>query len=306
MRMMRNPERTDPCALVLGMFDGVHRGHQALFLRGAELGKELGVPVAVCTFEPHPLAVLRPDLRLERLTTPLERAQWMALCGVDLLCVHDFTRALADLEPEAFLDRLQAVYRPAALICGYNYTFGRGGAGDGDLLKRYAQRHGVRAEVIPAVEIGGEPVSSTRVRNVLLTGDVSEAARLMGHAYTLSGPVVHGKHMGHVLGFPTANVAWPEGKVMPAYGVYACGLTVEEKTMRAVVNVGRHPTLPEGGVTVEAYVLGESPDLYGKRARVTFLRRLRPERAFPDTEALKEQIARDREQAEAFFRDAER
>lgn len=306
MRMTYNPVGTDPCVLVLGMFDGVHLGHQALFCRAEEMADAWGIPVTVCTFEPHPLAVLRPKFRPKRLTTPLERAQQMALCGVDWLCVHDFTRSVADLEPEEFLDRIRDIYNPAALVCGYNYTFGRRGAGDGELIQRYAEAHDIWAAVIPAVEIDGEPVSSTRVRKVLQQGDVEEAARLMGHAYTLSGPVVHGKHMGHVLGFPTANVAWPKDKVIPGFGVYACRLTAEGQTMRAVVNVGCHPTLPEGGVTVEAYALEECPDLYGKRARVTFLKRLRAEQTFPDAEALKAQIRRDRLQAEIYFDETDR
>ncbi len=305
MRLMHNPERTEPCVLVLGMFDGVHRGHQALFLRARELAARDALPVTVCTFEPHPLAVIRPELSPERLTTPLERAQWMGLCGVDRVCVHDFTREVADREPEAFLERIRAIYRPAAIICGYNYTFGRRGAGNGDLLTAWAKEKAIRAEVVPAVEIGGEPVSSTRIRGLLSRGDVGEAARLLGHAYTLAGPVVHGKGLGHTLGFPTANVGVPAGKVLPAFGVYACGLTVGDRTLRAMVNVGRQPTLPSGGVTVEANILGENPDLYGQTVRVTFLRRLRGERPFPDSDALVRQLTCDRAQTEAFFRGAE-
>lgn len=301
MRWIRDPERTEPCVLVLGMFDGVHRGHQALLERGLALAREKGVPLTVCTFEPHPLEVLRPDIAPPRLTTPLERARRMAECGADILCVCAFTRALADSEPGAFLDRMAHVFRPVYAICGYNFSFGRGGRGDGAMLAAYAAEHGFGAEVIPAVEIGGEPVSSTRIRLLIQQGEVSEAARLMGDAYSLTGRVEHGKRMGHRLGFPTVNVAVPRHKVMPAYGVYCCGLTVSGAEYPSVVNVGRHPTLPEGHVTVEAHALRPLPELYGEMARVRFLRFLRPERTFPDTEALSRQIAQDTARAEAFF-----
>ncbi len=301
MGWIRDPEQTEPCVLVLGMFDGVHRGHQALLTRGMALAGEQGVPLTVCTFEPHPLEVLRPDIAPPRLTTPLERARRMAECGVDVLCVCAFTRTVADLEPEAFLERMASVFRPVYVICGYNFSFGRGGRGNGAMLLDFAAAHGFRAEVIPAVEIGGEPVSSTRIRALVRDGNVSEAARLLGDAYSIAGRVEHGKRMGHRLGFPTVNVAVPANKVMPAYGVYCCGLTLEGREVPAVVNIGRHPTLPEGAVTIEAHALAPLPETYGEMARVRLLRFLRPEQTFADTEALSAQIARDTEAARTFF-----
>ncbi len=301
MRWIRDPERTDPCVLVLGMFDGVHRGHQALLERGLETARRAGVPLTVCTFEPHPLEVLRPDIAPPRLTTPLERARRMAECGADILCVCAFTRALADSEPADFLDRMTAVFRPVHAICGYNFSFGRGGRGNGAMLAAYAARHGFGADVIPAVEIAGEPVSSTRIRLLVQSGEVGEAARLLGDAYSIAGRVEHGRRIGHRLGFPTVNVAMPAHKVIPAYGVYCCGLTVGGTEYPAVVNVGRHPTLPGGHATIEAHALRALPEFYGEMARVRFLRFLRPERTFPDTDALKAQIALDRARAAAFF-----
>ncbi len=301
MRWIRDPASTDPCVLVLGMFDGVHRGHQALLERGLEAAGERGVPLTVCTFEPHPLEVLRPDIAPPRLTNPLERARRMAECGADVLCVFGFTRETADMEPEDFLDRMTDIFHPVHAICGYNFSFGRRGRGDGEMLVRYAQAHGFGAEVIPAVEIGGEPVSSTRIRLLVQEGRISEAARLLGEAYAITGRVAHGKRMGHRLGFPTVNVTVPPHKVMPAFGVYCCGLTVDGAEHPAVVNVGRHPTLPEGPVTIEAHALRPLPELYGEMARVRFLRFLRPEQVSPDTEALSRRIAADSAEAEAFF-----
>lgn len=301
MRIMRNPAHTEPCVLVLGMFDGVHRGHQALLMAGGEQAEKLGLPLNVCTFEPHPLAVLRPKAAPPLLTTLTERAQLMAGFGVDNLCVTTFTPALASQPPEDFMADMVSKYQPKHVVCGFNFTFGSLGAGNGESLRAYGKCHGFEVTVVPEVILGGETVSSTRIRGLLGAGQLHEATRLMGHAYTLSGRVEDGKHIGRTMGFPTANVTIPRGKVLPAYGVYACWLQTEENTYPAVVNVGRHPTLPEGGVTVEAYVLDKSLTLYGRKVRLTFLEFQRPERRFSDIEALKKRIGKDVEDARNYF-----
>ena len=302
MRIVRDPVQMPPCVLVLGMFDGVHRGHQALLTAGRRLGKALGLPVTVCAFEPHPLAVLRPDAAPPRLTTLTERARLMAESGVDALCVTAFTAARAEQEPEAFLDELAQVYRPAAVVCGFNFTFGRGGRGNSELLCAYGESRGFEVSVVPEVMLLGETVSSTRIRRLLSMGALDEATALLGHLYTLTGRVGPGKHIGRTMGFPTANVTPPPGKALPAFGVYACRMEAEGRTYPAVVNVGRHPTLPEGGVTVEAYVLNTRLSLYGKKVRLTFMNYLRPERRFESVEALREQIACDTRDAQRYFR----
>ncbi|MBQ6173670.1 MAG: bifunctional riboflavin kinase/FAD synthetase [Clostridia bacterium] len=301
MRWIRDPAQTPPCVLVLGMFDGVHRGHQALLERGMKLARERRVPLTVCTFEPHPMEVLRPDLAPRRLTTPIERARLMAAFGADVLAEIRFTRTLADLEPEAFLADMTARFRPPAVVCGYNFSYGRDGRGDGDSLSAWASAHGFLAEIVPAVCDGGKPVSSTRIRGCLSAGDVAEAARLLGHDYSLTGPVQHGKRQGRTMGFPTVNVRIPPHKILPSYGVYACTVTYRGAEHPGIVNVGRHPTLPEGGVTVEAHILDDAPDLYGETVRVTFLRHLRPEKPFRSKEELTAQIAHDKAEALDFF-----
>ena len=301
MRWIRDPQSLGPCVLVLGMFDGVHRGHQALLERGLEIAENKALPLVVCTFEPHPLEVLRPDLAPKRLTTPLERAALMASCGADILVEMRFTRELADLEPEDFLADIAARFHPDTVVCGYNFTFGRSGRGDGAFLLEKAAAFRFDVEIVPAVCVAGKVVSSTRIRGCLAAGDVSEAARLLGHTYTLTGAVEHGKQQGRTMGFPTANVGIPHRKQLPAYGVYACGLRYRSEEHPGIVNVGRHPTLPEGGVTVEAHILDESPDLYGEPVCVSFLRYLRPEKPFRSKEELTEQLKHDRQQACQFF-----
>ncbi len=301
MRILRNPASAGPCVLVLGMFDGVHRGHGRLLARGAELARAAKLPLTVCTVEPHPLRVLRPQAAPPLLTTLTERAGIMAGFGVNQLCVMDFTRARADQTAEDFMAEMVRVYRPRWVVCGFNYTFGRGGAGDGETLRAYGEAHGFDVCVMPEVDIDGRAVSSTRIRGLLTAGHVAEANRLLGYAYTLAGRVVNGKHVGRTMGFPTANVAMSPDKLLPAFGVYACWLRAEGAIYPAVVNVGRHPTLPEGQVTVEAYALDECLQLYGKKVRLTFLRFLRPERRFDGVGDLRRQIARDAEDCRAFF-----
>lgn len=305
MRIVRDPAQMPPCVLVLGMFDGVHRGHQALLSAGRSLGQSLRLPVTVCAFEPHPLAILKPEAAPPRLTTLTERARLMAENGVDALCVTAFTAARANQEPEAFLDELMRIYRPAAVVCGFNFTFGRGGRGNGELLRAYGQAHGFDVSVVPKVTLLGDTVSSTRIRRLLSSGALDEAVALLGHPYTLTGRVAGGKQIGRTMGFPTANVTPPRNKALPAFGVYVCRMETERQAYPAVVNVGRHPTLPEGGVTVEAYALHEHLTLYGKKVRLTFLRFLRPERRFESVEALRAQIARDTQDAQRYFQATE-
>lgn len=301
MRILRDPAQCGPCVLVLGMFDGVHRGHGALLTRGRELADQTGLPLHVCTFEPHPLRVLKPEASPPLLTTLTERARRMADYGVDALCVTRFTPAVAQESPAAFMSALNAVYRPRWVVCGFNYTFGRGGVGDGEALKDFGKQHGFRVCVVPEVVIDGDTVSATRIRRLLAQGDIPAVTRLMGRPYALSGRVMDGKHIGRTLGFPTANVQVNPHKALPAFGVYACWLQAEGQVYPAVVNIGRHPTLPAGQVTVEAHVIDRCLNLYGKKVRLALLAHLRPERCFDGVDALRSQITRDADEARAFF-----
>lgn len=302
MKIVRDPQRLTPCVVVLGMFDGVHRGHQALLMRGGELAQEMGFPLAVCCFEPHPLRVLAPEKAPPLLMTLPEKARVMQSFGVDTLCITTFDRGRAAQEPEDFMAELVEIYAPVVVVCGFNFTFGRGGAGNGKLLREYGRKHGFRTVIVPEVIIDGETVSSTRIRRLLASGEIPVVNRLQGHAYTLSGRVENGKQLGRTMGFPTANVAISRHKALPAFGVYACWLEKADGAYHpAVVNVGRHPTLPEGAVTVEAHVLDGHPELYGQHVRLSFLKHQRPEIRFEDVEALKAQMTRDAEDARAYF-----
>ena len=303
MKILRDPKRLTPCVLVLGMFDGVHRGHQALLMRGGELAQEMDFPLCVLSFEPHPLRVLAPHKAPPLLNTLPEKARIMQSFGVDYLSITTFNRARADQSPEDFMEEMVAVYAPVVVVCGFNFTFGKGGTGTGKMLREYGKKHGFRTVVVPEVIVDGETVSSTRIRRVLAEGDIPTVNRLLGTGYTLSGKVEGGKQLGRTMGFPTANVALPKHKALPAFGVYDCWLETADGAFHpAVVNVGRHPTLPEGNVTVEAHVITEEAiDLYGQHVRLSFMRFQRPEQRFDSKDALQEQITRDVEEAKAYF-----
>jgi len=303
MKIQRDPKRMPPCVLVLGMFDGVHRGHQALLMRGGELAQEMNFPLCVMSFEPHPLRVLAPEKAPPLLNTLPEKARIMQSFGVDELCITTFDQARADQSPEDFMAEMVATYAPVVVVCGFNFTFGKGGKGTGKMLREYGKKHGFRTVIVPEVIVEGETVSSTRIRKVLAEGDIPMVNRLLGTGYTLSGKVEIGKQLGRTMGFPTANVHIPKHKALPAFGVYDCWLeTADGAYHPAVVNVGRHPTLPEGHVTVEAHVLTDEPiDLYGQHVRLSFMRYQRAEIRFASKDELQTQITRDVEEARAYF-----
>ena len=302
MEVIFNPSDIGPCVLVLGMFDGVHRGHQELFMQGGERANALHVPLVVSTFEPHPMDVLFPERAPKRLTTLEERAEIMSGYGVDMLCVDTFTREVAATAPQDFLESMTRTFHPRCVVCGYNYSFGSRGLGRPEDIRDYGAEQGYETLVVPPVEIAGEPVSSTRIRRELEAGRIQMVSQLLGHAYTISGVVENGKHLGRTMGFPTANIAYDPCKALPNYGVYIgylrCG---DGRAMESIMNIGRHPTLPDGPVTVEVHVLRGSPDLYGQKATVTLMDAVRPEKQFASVEELTEQMARDKEEAAAWF-----
>ena len=218
---------------------------------------------------------------------------------------NDYTRAFADLSPEGFLDYLQDRYDVAGLAAGFNYTFGKFGAGTARTLKELGERHGFQVFIAEPVLLDGEPVSSTRIRTLVNEGQMERAGALLGRPYTLSGPVVSARRIGHRLGYPTANVEAGE-QLLPPDGVYATYALADGVAYPAVTNVGRNPTVAGKQRTVETYILNEELSLYGTDLSVSFLSRLREERTFPTLEALSEQIGRDVQTAKKLFDSAKK
>ena len=302
MRVIQNSCVAGERVVALGTFDGVHRGHRSLIRSAKRLAEEMGVPLRVCTFNRHPLEVLRPDDPPELLSTLPEKASQMCRLGVDEMELVAFDRTVADMEPEAFLDRLRSEMDVRAVVAGWNYSFGRKGRGNADLLTEDGRIHGYRVLIVPPESLeDGTAISSSLVRMKLREGKISEATDLLGREYTITGTVAQGKHQGHMLGFPTANIAPWKRKALPKYGVYTCLLETEGDMLPAVANIGVQPTIPSGNVTVEAHILGAAPALYGQKVRLTLLAMLREEKKFSSPEALRTQIEKDRNDALKLF-----
>lgn len=291
------PPDARPCALALGVFDGVHLGHRAILAAAVARAHATSLPAVACTFQPHPLEILQPERAPIPVTALDERLELLAESGLDGAVVLAFTPALARVEPEAFVkDVLVDRLRAREVIVGFNHRFGRGARGDARLLDELGARFGFRAHLVPPLTVNGVTVSSTEVRAALQRGEVDRAARLLGRPYSLPGTVVEGAGRGRALGFPTANVRCDRPPLV-ASGVYACRAAVLGTERPAVVNVGVRPTFGGDELAVEAHLLDFKGDLYGSRLRLAFVARLRDERRFPSVEALVAQIRADAEAA---------
>jgi riboflavin kinase / FMN adenylyltransferase len=291
-----------PVCLTIGSFDGIHRGHQALIDKMAAAARATGCLAGLLTFDPHPLAVLRPELKVARLTSDEERAGILEALGLDFLLVLPFSRETAATGAAEFVRDLVALLPLRALWIGPDFALGRGREGSAERLGALGKEMGYRVRIFPPFARRGEPVRSSRVRALLGDeGAVEEAADLLGRPYQIWGQVQTGAHRGRSLGFPTANIGVPPDRLVPAYGVYACWAWLGEpgagpggtRGVPAVVNVGVRPTFDNGPASIEAYLLDYGNDLYGETMGLSFIRRLRGERKFDDVPALVAQIQTD-------------
>ena len=288
------PSITQPVYLTIGNFDGVHRGHQMLVSGLALTAHANGGVAGLLTFEPHPVAVLRPDLRVPRLTSNGERAELLAALGLDFVIVLPFTRETAATSAADFMTTLTARLPLRELWVGPDFALGRGRDGNAERLAELGRIMGYSVRVVAPFDRQGEAVRSSRVRSMLAEeGAVEQAGALLGRPYRVWGEVVKGAQRGQRLGFPTANLRLPEERLVPAYGVYACWAWRGDTGYPAVVNVGVRPSFDNGAPSVEAYLINFSGDLYGETLGLSFIRRLRGEKKFTDIGQLVEQIRND-------------
>ncbi len=291
------PPHPGVTGLAIGVFDGVHLGHQAV-------ARSLEGSVAALTFEPHPLAVIAPDRVPPRLTTLEQKVAYLRAQGAVALIAVKFDDALRQLSPAAFVDEIARIFPDLKQVAiGENWSFGRNREGNAARLSELARAHGFTVKAIPPVELDGQPVSSTRIREAILQRRFADAARLLGRSYAVTGTVIHGDERGRLLGFPTANLARVE-QLLPPRGVYAVRARVAGNLTkyRAVMNLGNRPTFTSNGAdSLEVHLLDFDADLYGQRLWVSDMVWLRDEQPFAHADALKAQITEDIARARAIL-----
>ncbi|HEV8468914.1 MAG TPA: bifunctional riboflavin kinase/FAD synthetase [Candidatus Limnocylindria bacterium] len=290
----------------MGVFDGVHLGHRALvgeLGRGAREQQAAGV---AATFDPLPIQALAPGAPASALSDVRDRVRRLHQAAADAVVVFHFDDAFAKLSADEFIDRVRGAGDVRRIVVGPDFHFGHRAEGDVDTLRARAARDGFAVQVVRPVEIDGEIVSSTRIRNLLLAGEVEGAARLLGRPYGVRGRVVHGAKRGRALGFPTINLALPRERLLPRDGIYAMWAEMGEGRFKAAASLGVRPTFGGGERVLEAYLLDFSGELYGEDVEVAFVKRLRDEIAFASPAELAAQIARDVEETKrALSRDSE-
>jgi len=300
MQIRRDTTKLAPTCIAVGVFDGVHLGHQAVLRQAVAGARDAGLLAAALTFDPHPEQVLRPEQAPRLLTTIPERAALIAETGIEVLVIAGFDRAFASLAPDEFArcvlaDQLNA----RCVVAGEGFRFGRGAAGNVAVLAELGPRFGFHASEVKRVTVDGGEVSSTIIRELMGAGEIERATALLGHTYTIMGAVTPGDQRGRTLGFPTANLCVDPHKLLPPDGVYAVRARLDDATLHAVVNIGFRPTFaPAGreaqGACIEAHLIdADTGELYGRTIALDFVSRLREERRFPNPEALVEQIRRD-------------
>jgi riboflavin kinase/FMN adenylyltransferase len=305
MRLFHGTDNADiarPTVLTLGVFDGLHLGHQLIMQTVVERARAVGAVPTVITFEPHPREVLHPESAPPLLQTFDQKIEALGVLGIEQTIVIHFDKQFAQIRAQDFLrdavvDRLHA--KEVYLGCGF--AFGHGREGNIDLLRSVSQSLGFFADEVPEVRLRGRRVSSSRIRELLQQGRVNLARRMLGRPYGVEGRVARGAERGVTLGFPTANLH-PRNRVIPRNGVYVTATLIEGQWRRSVTNIGTRPTFESAAATsVETFVMNYSGDLYGDVVRVRFLHRLREEQKFGSVDELKSQIECDVARAESYF-----
>ncbi|MCW2665042.1 MAG: riboflavin kinase/FMN adenylyltransferase [Frankiales bacterium] len=282
------------CVVTIGVFDGVHRGHQLIIGRAVERAAELGVPSVLLTFDPHPSEVVRPGSHPPVLTSQRYRAELVEALGVDVVCVLPFTREFSRLTPDEFVHAVLVEHLHArGVVVGENFRYGHKAAGDVAALTAAGRKFGFTVEGVPLQGTGETTWSSTYVRSCVDAGDVHAAAAALGRDHRVEGVVVRGDQRGREIGYPTANLEPQPWAAVPADGVYAGRLVRRHEVLPAAISIGTNPTFSGVERRVEAYVLDFAGDLYGEHVGLDFTARLRDTLRFDGIDPLVEQMARD-------------
>ncbi|WP_281539308.1 bifunctional riboflavin kinase/FAD synthetase [Selenomonas noxia] len=283
--------------IALGMFDGLHIGHQEVIRTAVKKAQEIKGTALVFSFANHPRAVIVPEGAPHRIGCQSVRLRILKNLGVDALVEIAFTSSFAETTANGFIHLLQQYFAPKYIVVGENYTFGRGGRGNPNLLKEQSGRYGFHLIVCPPVLYGGVPVSSTRIRALLAQGDLSHVNAYLGYPFTVTGTVIHGQERGRTLGFPTANVSLHESYESLPNGVYAVMVVHKKHSYHGVANIGNNPTFGGYDRRLEVHIIDFSGDLYDSEITVSFFFKIRDEQRFSTADELIFQIKKDKEAA---------
>lgn len=290
------------CVATIGNFDGVHLGHQAVLGQLAEKAAELRLPTVLITFEPQPMEYFIPDKVPARLTRFREKMQALQRYSVDRVCCLSFNDKLANLSAQDFIEQvLVEKLGVKYLVVGDDFRFGQNRAGTFEMLKEAGKEHGFQVVSMHTFEIDAERVSSTRIRHALEKGEMTNAEKLLGRSYRMSGRVAHGEKLGRELGYPTANIHLHR-QASPIQGIYVVEVFgLEQEPLQGVASIGTRPTINETKALLEVFLFDFNQDIYGRHIQVSFLKKLRDEEKFDSLEELTQQIQLDVEQAQAYF-----
>ena len=288
--------------VTIGTFDGVHLGHQAVFNQMKVEATKIGGETVVVTFYPHPRIVLEQEnSNLKFIKTQEKKIQHIEKAGINHLIIVEFTKEFAKTTSEVFIKNLIIdIIHPKILIIGYDHQFGNNREGSFELLNRLGKQSGFDVKQVDAKNIGKTTISSTKIRDLLIQGDITAANKLLGHEYSITGKVVRGQSIGHNIGFPTANIeVSDEYKLIAAVGVYACRVHYMDETYEGMANIGFRPTIDKVnrqniGITIEVNIFDFNKVIYGKDITISFVKRMRDEHKFENIEALKTQLALDK------------
>lgn len=288
-------------AACIGYFDGLHLGHRQLIDKTIEQAKSRGIKSAMITFHPDPWVVIKNIKKVEHLMTMKDRMELAERLGIDVWIILNFTKELSECSPQSFLDDILCQLPIDALIYGYDFRFGHRGAGDSKFLKNEGSRC-FDAFEIEQISDHNEKISSTRISETITNGDMETAARLLDRPYSLSGIVVGGRHKGREIGFPTANLDYPQEYILPKKGVYIGEAVVPQGRFKAMINIGHNPTFnTRNEVSIEAYLLDFNDLLYGQKITLYFLHRIRDEMKFESIQRLIEQMLMDYQMTREYF-----
>lgn len=293
-----------PLALSLGMFDGVHLGHQSIINEMKKISSKQNLDSAILTFWPHPRLVFNPNENLKLLNTIAEKTHLLEKYGIENLFLQDFDDDFRNLTGEEFVKKILAEkLNVKYLIVGYDHVFGKNRSGNFDLLKKLAPELGFEVEQMEAVNIHNKNISSTKIRTALSEGKILEANEMLGYFYPISGKVIHGKKIGRTIGFPTANIEIENLKLLPKNGAYIVEVFVKNQQYKGMLSIGTNPTIDENGTSIhtEVYILDFNDDIYDEKITIRFRDFLHDEIKFEGLEKLIEKLNDDKKRTELFF-----